>query len=371
MIITSLLVFVFILGLLIFVHEFGHFLAAKKMGCKVEEFALGFPPRIFGKKIGETLYSFNAIPIGGFVKIWGEEGAKTKEEQKDPRLFTNKKIWQRFVVIFSGVLMNFILAIVLISLIAYMGMPTVLSGQKIKGEIRDEKIQIAGISANSPAQAAGLEVGDTILNFTQISDLQEYIEKNRGKIIVLRITRTGEELDVSLVPRREAPEGEGPLGVALVKTGIVKYPWYRVPWIGLKTAVNLSLQTIYLFSILLRDLVTKGVLTFELTGPVGIAVLTKTATKMGFLYVLHLIIFLTIQLAIINALPFPALDGGRILFLIFEKIRKKRISQKVENFIHNLGFVVLIFLMIAVTLNDIYRFRDKIISLGKKIINLF
>ncbi len=371
MIFATIFIFILILGLLIFVHEFGHFLAAKKIGCKVEEFGFGFPPRILGKKIGETLYSLNAIPIGGFVRIWGEEGAKTKEEQKDPRLFTNKRIWQRFLVLFSGVLMNFILAMVLITLAAVIGMPTVLSGQRIKGKITNEKIQITEISPHSPAETAELKVGDTILGFTQISDLQAYTEENLGKTITLKIRRGTEEQEVSITPRTKIPAGEGPLGVGLVKTGIVRYPWYYAPWVGLKTSVNLTIQMIYLFGLLLKNLIAKGVLIFDISGPVGIAVLTGEAARLGFIYLLQLTVLLTINLAIINILPFPALDGGRLLFLVFEKIKGRKISQKVENIVHNIGFAILIFLMIAVTFNDIYRLRDRIIALGKKIINLF
>ena len=353
--ILAIIVFILILGLLIFSHEFGHFISAKKAGIKVEEFGFGFPPRLFGIKKGETLYSLNLIPLGGFVKIHGEQRPDKKRKilKKDKRAFYNKPIWQRAIVIVMGVVMNLLLAAILLSIVHGIGAPTII--EKDVTGAKNIQIQIVDVAQNSPAKEAGLKIGDTIKEFNEVEDVQKFVARYAGEEITLIIQRGKEILEKTLLPRISPPEGEGPMGIALAKTGTVSYPWYEAIWQGFKTTGQLTVTFIKLFYNLLKTLVLKGTLIGEIAGPVGIAVLTSQVTKLGLIYILQFTAIISINLAIINALPFPALDGGRLLFLLIEKIKGSPISAKVENLINSLGFVLLIALMVLVTFRDIAR----------------
>lgn len=357
---TTIIVFILILGLLIFVHEFGHFIMAKRAGAKVEEFGFGFPPRIFGIKRGETIYSLNLIPLGGFVKILGESG----EEKKNPRSFASKTIGQRAKMLSAGVIMNIILAAVLLSFGFAIGLPTVLDGIDEKVNLRQVQIQIAEVATDSPAEQAGLKMGDAILSVNgqpveEIDQLQGLVNAQLGKEISLEISRGKERLTKQIIARQNPPAEEGAMGVALVKTALVSYPWYKSLWLGIVTTFSLLVTFIVAIFKLLWNLITTGQLMVDISGPVGIAVLTNQVTKLGFIYILQFTALLSINLAIINALPFPALDGGRLLFLLIEKIKGSPVSQKVEKGFHTAGFLLLIILMIAITWRDITRWLIK------------
>ncbi len=353
--ILAIIVFILILGLLIFSHEFGHFISAKKAGMKVEEFGLGFPPRLFGIKRGETIYSLNLIPIGGFVKIYGEQRSKKKLLKSDKRAFYNKPIWQRAIVLVMGVTMNLVLAAILLSIVHAIGVPTIID-KETEQQAKNIQVQIVGIASNSPAEEAGLKIGDTLKEFNEVENMQKFVARYAGEEITLNIQRGNETLEKTLTPRISPPEGEGPMGIALAKTGIVTYPWYAAIWQGFKLTGQLVVTFISLFYQLLKSLILTGTLIGEIAGPVGIASLTSQMTKLGFVYILQFAAILSINLAIINAIPFPALDGGRLLFLAIEKIKGSPISTKIENTVNNIGFVLLIALMILVTLRDVAKF---------------
>jgi len=361
----TIIVFILILGLLIFSHEFGHFVAAKKAGMKVEEFGFGFPPRIFSIKKGETIYSINLFPIGGFVKIQGEQRPKKKEGilKKNKRAFYNKPIWQRAIVLVMGVIMNLFLAAVLLSIVHGIGAPTIIE-EGVEQNVRDIQIQIIEVAANSPAEEAGIKMGDTIKQLVindsrfmiyEVGDVQRLVARHAGEEITLFIKRGDEVLEKILTPRISPPENEGPIGIALAKTGLVTYPWYLAIWQGFKTTVKLIVTFISLFYHLLKTLILEGVLIGEIAGPVGIAVLTSQITKLGLVYILQFTAIISINLAIINAVPFPALDGGRLLFLAIEKIKRSPVSAKVENLFNSIGIALLIALMVLVTFRDISK----------------
>lgn len=353
----TIIVFILILGLLIFVHEFGHFIMAKRAGIKVEEFGFGFPPRIFGIKKGETIYSLNFLPIGGFVKIYGEEGKPTdKQSSKDSdkeRAFYNKPIRTRAVILVAGVTMNLILAAFLLSIGYYLGLPEVVDDQA--NDLTGARVQITQVVFDSPAGQAGIKMGDIIVQFNKVIDLQEFVEAHKGEEITIVIQRGDKILEKTLVPRVKPPAEEGPLGIALARTAIVYYPWYRALIMGITSTVNLTWFIIVALGSILWQLIITGQLAIEIAGPVGIFSLTGQAAQLGFIYILQLTALLSINLAIINAFPFPALDGGRLLFLAIEKIKGSPVSQKVEKFAHTAGFVILILLMIAVTWRDVVR----------------
>lgn len=390
------LIFILILGVLIFVHELGHFVVARRNGIKAEEFGFGFPPRIFGvqkvykekgrgkwrfiwgmrdgddenekedkKEISQkklwvgTIYSINWIPLGGFVKIKGEN-----RDSHDPDSFSTKGAWTRIKVLAAGVVMNFFLAWFLISLGFMVGAPEpVDSSQKA---VPGSKIQISEVLEDSPAQLAGLKVGDEILknqtsasgqltNFSNVSDVQDYINSQKGQEIILKVKRGGEFLDLRAIPRKETPAGQGPLGVALSETALVRYPWYQAFWNGLvETGKIISMIFVSLF-VILKNIFSGQGAGADITGPVGIAILTKSVAGMGLVYVLQFAALLSINLGIINILPIPALDGGRILFVLIEKLRGYPISQKTESAFHTVGFALLILLMILVTFKDVAR----------------
>ncbi len=354
----TVLIFIIILGLLIFVHELGHFLVAKKNGVRVEEFGFGFPPRIFGVKRGETTYSLNAIPLGGFVKILGEDG----QERNDPHSFGAKKIWRRALILVAGVSMNIVLAFVLLSLGNIIGLPTAVDdSQNISGA----KVQILQVAANSPAQSVGLKSGDALIKISaaqnslssieKVSQFQNFIEQSKGQEIVLTFERARQILTTKLVPRVNPPAGEGAIGVELARIADVSYPWYQAIYEAFISTASLVWLILKAIGFLLWQLISRGQVSGDIAGPVGIFNLTGQAAQMGFIYLLQLTVLLSINLAIINILPLPALDGGRLLFLLIEKIKGSPVSQKVEKAVHSAGFAFLIIVMILVTIRDVVR----------------
>jgi regulator of sigma E protease len=356
----TIIVFLLILSLLIFVHELGHFVMARRVGAKVEEFGFGYPPRIFGIRRGETIYSLNWIPIGGFVKILGEDG----EERDNPRSLNSKSIWQRAQVFSAGVIMNFILAATLLSAGYAIGLPAIV-GESQNNSLKDPKIQITEIAAESPAAESGMKVGDEIRkqktknkeakNINEVEDLQNFVGEHKGEEIILTIQRGEEEIDFSVTPRENFPENQGPMGIGLAKIAIVSYPIHQAIYQGVKTTINLTILIIVLFAKLIWGIITTGHLIFEIGGPVAIVSLTGDAAKMGLIYLLQFTALISINLAVINALPFPALDGGHLFFLAVEKIRKKPVSKKILNKVNNFGFTFLLFLMLIITVHDVMR----------------
>ncbi|MBX4187712.1 MAG: RIP metalloprotease RseP [Candidatus Doudnabacteria bacterium] len=360
MILTTILIFIIILGILVFVHELGHFVMAKRSGMKVEEFGFGFPPRIFGIKKGETIYSINWIPVGGFVKIMGEDGNDTV----NPQSFASKGFWPRFATLIAGVTMNVIFAWVILSIAMGIGLPTVITESEHipdSAKINNPSIVFSGVKKDSPADVAGLKVGDKILavNGEQVDSIEEMqtLTKNRGgQETNFTVSRGNESIDKTLTPRQSPPEGEGPLGVSLDVVAQVAYPWYEVPFRGAVATWNLLFGTISAFVTVIDQWLSGNSVGDQLSGPVGIAVLTRDVAQLGFIYLLQFTALLSINLAVVNAVPFPALDGGRILFLVIEKIRGKKLPETAEGVANTIGFALLILLMVFVTVRDFGRF---------------
>jgi regulator of sigma E protease len=379
---STFIIFIIILGVLVLVHELGHFLVAKRNGVISDEFGFGFPPRIIGtykdkqgkrrwifgnKEIGsdlknenETIYSFNLIPLGGFVKIRGEDG----EDKEDKKSFANQTIWVRFKILFAGVLMNFILAIVLFSLAFQIGLPESV-GDDYQAD--EAKIQIAQVVKDSPAEEMGLEMGDRVLSIqteeglmsvNKIKTFQELIENNRGKEISMNIEREGEEdlLVLKSEIREEAPEDQGLLGVQLVRTTFARYGFFEATWMAVQTSFSMILAILVFLGDLIVRIFSSQPVTADVAGPVGIAVMTGKMVQFGLAYVFQFVALLSINLAVINLLPIPALDGGRIFFLLIEKIKGTPLSQKLEGTANAIGFLLLILLMVFVTVKDFANF---------------
>jgi regulator of sigma E protease len=378
----TLIAFLAVLSILVLVHEFGHFYSARKFGCKVEEFGFGFPPRVFGfrrKRDGHdgTLYSVNWIPLGGFVKIKGEGGEAAEEADS----FAHKKAWQRAIILSAGVGMNVLLAVFLLSVGYVFGVPQAIEDLPSFAKVRDRRIQVMNVQKDSPAEKAGIETTDTLLGYLPVESsdeipslesissfsgtkaIQDYFNENTGNEVIVVVKKAdGQEMPVNLTPEELAGLGRGGIGVALVETGIVSYPWYIAPYKGLMATVSLTKQIVVAFAYLLRDLVIEQRLSMDVTGPIGIAVLTGSVVRQGISQLIYFVALLSINLAIINFLPFPALDGGRFLFLAIEKIRRKPVDHKVENIIHTLGFVLLLFLVLVVTVRDVRQFSDAFLN---------
>ncbi len=357
------LIFIIVLGILVFVHEFGHFIMAKRAGMKVEEFGFGFPPRLFGLKKGETTYSINWIPFGGFVKIFGEDGEGY--EIKDPRSFASAKSGTKALVIVAGVLMNLFFAILLLSIGNAVGLRVGLTDDSMVKTAKDIKVQIVQISANSPAEKANLKVLDEVVGFKldnkitsvyTVSDVQGFVNKNLGRDLIVLLRDGNNIIEKKIVPRSNPPPGEGALGISLAATGIVRYSILSAIKHGFTDAFNVLVYTFVGYETIIKNIFQTGHPGVELSGPIGIAVITGKAARLGFTYLMQFTALISINLAVLNIIPFPALDGGRLLFVIIEKIKRRPVSRKVENIVNSIGFALLIMLMIYVTTKDIIKF---------------
>jgi regulator of sigma E protease len=344
MFVVTLMIFVLILALLIFVHEGGHFMVAKLSGIKVEEFGMGFPPRIFGIKRGETMYSLNWIPLGGFCKMLGEE------DPSAPRSFASKKPAVRLAVLAAGPLMNAILPIVLLS-IAFM----------VPRQVAVGDVMIGNVSVESPAAKAGIVPGDTLLSINgdsiqNIGDAIYDIHLNMGEEITLELKGADGILKTAtLVPRWNPPEGEGAVGVAMTLANGKNVSEHDPFW----EAVPKSFSSIGETFVLMRNEITSWFVQEkapEVTGPVGIFELTGEVNEAGPSYIIQFAAFLSLNLAIVNLLPLPALDGGRIVFVLLEVVRRgKRVSPQTEGKIHYIGFIMLIALILVISYFDVAR----------------
>ncbi len=360
----TIFVFLVMLSVLVLIHELGHYLVARKFGIKVEEFGFGFPPRVWGKKIGETLYSINLLPIGGFVKLYGEDEAgagkisKGKKVTKDlDRAFFAKPIYQRILVVIAGVTMNFILAVIIVTyLFTTDGIPT-----------PGTTVTLTEISKGSPAETAGLKKGDIIqkIGNTEIKDTQTLVteaRKNLGEELSITVTRSassGQERETKVIkvtPRKDFPEGEGPMGIAISQSvDIRKYPFPQSLIEGTKQAVKDSWQVVIGFKMVVTEIITRFTVPQGVAGPIGMAQLTGEFVRVGPAAVLALVYTLSLSLAVLNVLPIPALDGGRLLFILIEAVTRKKVNARFEAYAHLVGLVLLLSFLALVSYKDIIR----------------
>jgi regulator of sigma E protease len=328
---------------------------------KVEEFGFGFPPRLWGIKKGETVYSINLIPFGGFVKILGEDGG----DKDSPRSFAFAKAGTRAGVAIAGVAMNFLLALILLVVGNVVGLRVGLIDGTQAEQARDVKVQIIQVMAGSPAERAGLMLLDEIVGFRiggeeqpvqSVKEVQDIVGRNLGREIAIILQSGKEREEKVLTPRLNPPAGEGALGVSLAATGVVKYPWHQAIGRGATDSVFVLGQTARGYAMIFKNLFTTGKPGAELSGPIGIAVITGQAARLGFTYLLQFVALISINLVILNLIPFPALDGGRLLFIGVEKLKGSPIPKRIENAVNTAGFALLVLLMIYVTTKDITRF---------------
>lgn len=361
-----MLYFLLILTILVLVHELGHYLVSKMFKVKVEEFGIGFPPAIYKKKQpGKTTFSINLLPLGGFVKLYGEDGSN----QNDPDSFASKPIMKKILILIAGVFNNFVFGFLILSILLLIGLPLMGDFDEVYNYlskdaiIQKEELIVSLVTKNSPAENANIKVNDKILGYglsdaeanknNALSSFQTYISNNRGRNVYIKLNQNSKEVMVSVVPRLVNPKNDGAIGIGLTSSVYYSYPFGR----NFVEAFKMIGKTFELFFKTIGGVFTS---IFNLkskdhnvAGPVGIAVVTKNIAGLGFSYLFAFMASFSINLAIVNMLPIPGLDGGRILMLLIEKIIRRPLGQKIENYSIGIGLAFLILIVIFVTIKDI------------------
>ena len=350
----TLVLFIATFTLIVAVHEFGHFAAARLLGMKVLEFAFGFPPRLAGIRRGETEYTINWIPFGGFVRILGQDDFTIRQQGTgDPRSFTSKPWWAQAIVLAAGVVMNFVLAIAILTLAYMVGGATSPTGD----------VRVIDVRPNSPAAAAGIRVGDIVVDVdgtaihtaTAIATIALKAGQ-KSQEITLDLTRSGQPVVIAVVPRADPPAGEGPLGIQLE---LMQVPVYLAPPQAFGQSVSTTKEVVSQIVALPGQLLSQrggtGGGAPVVGGPIEIFRVTGQVVAQGLPAVLLLIGVLSVNLGVINIIPFPGLDGGRLFFVLLGAITRRRLSPQVEAVIHAVGFVLLIGLLIIVSIGDVRR----------------
>ncbi|MCR4329449.1 MAG: M50 family metallopeptidase [Candidatus Roizmanbacteria bacterium] len=350
----TVIVFILILSFLVIIHEFGHFWVAKRSGVKVEEFGLGLPPRIFGIKKGETLYSLNALPFGGFVRLFGEEeeivGTSISEAEKSHAFFSKSPL-QRALVILAGPIMNFVLAVVILSTLFIKGV-----------YLPATTIHVVEVAKQSPAAIVGLKSNDVIKEVrykgksyavNSSNDVISLSKKFVGKEIVLVVNRNSSIRTFTITPRSNPPKGQGSMGIVISQYEYKKAVWYRAPLEGLSTALVMSKEFYGELFGAFSKLAHFQNPHMAVAGPVGIAKISGEAARSGVQTLALFVSLLSLNLALINILPFPALDGGQLFMIILEAITRRKISPILRARINTVGFAILIGLILLVTVRDI------------------
>jgi regulator of sigma E protease len=352
-----ILLVVLIFGLLVFVHELGHFVAARMSGIEVEEFGFGFPPRIFGIKKGKTLYSLNWIPLGGFVRLRGEDAADNQSGSFGAAPFKRKVL-----VLVAGVLMNALVAYLIMVGVVAAGLPQVLQQEfnLPAGNAGAPRIMALAVGEGSPAAQAGIVQGELLIKaddhvFVSEEDVVAYNRDHAGQTINLTVENKGEQRQVS-VRLRDAEQGakQGYLGVTPGGVANISYGW-QAPLVAAELTGKLVVGTFMGFVDLIVNLVRSAQVSQGVVGPVGVVSILGSVVAFGWRYVLFFVAQISVSLAVINVLPIPALDGGRLMLVVARRILKRPISAELEAKIHTVGFVALLMFMAVVTYFDLKR----------------
>lgn len=360
----SVIIFIIILGVLIFVHELGHFTVAKKSGIRVDEFAIGFPPRIYSFVKNGTRYALNLIPFGGYVKIFGENPDEESLDPNNKDSFLNKPKYIQAAVLVAGVAFNVIFAWILLSISLMSGFPQIVTDDN-KDDVRDVSVLVTQVFEDSPAKSAGLAPGDTIVSISNgevsyrgkeitVENIQNTIKEADGDVGI-EIIRGGENIDLAIKPESGIIGDQQALGISLDRIGRVSLPVHMAFVKGLLMTGTVT-KEIFVGLISFFGLIFSGNASLDaVSGPVGIVGLVGTAANFGFIYLLGFTAFISINLAVLNIFPFPALDGGRLVMVLIESITRKPIKPSIANAINAIGFMILILLMIVITISDVIK----------------
>ncbi|MEK7584338.1 MAG: RIP metalloprotease RseP [Patescibacteria group bacterium] len=368
---VTIIIFVVVLGLLVFVHELGHFIVARRFGVRVDEFGFGFPPRLFGIRRGETLYSINLIPLGGFVRIKGEAG----DNSADTDSFSHKKAWQRSSILAAGVAMNFIFAFVILSVGFMIGTPQEVSDEDIATRaVRDINLVIIDVAKGSAGDEAGLRPGDRLraingIHFSSVDDATNYIKKHNTETLQVSSSRGDSLNDFDIQPRVISGSETPVIGIGMIRAGLVTYNFFEAWWRGARATISLVYAILLAFGALIAGLFRGTGVGDQISGPVGVAVLTGQIAKLGVPYLINFTAMLSINLGILNIIPFPALDGGRVLFIVIEKIKGRPLNPRIESVFHSIGFFLLIALVAFITYKDVTRYGIQILNSFTGLIN--
>ena len=382
----TVIIFIIVLAVLIFVHELGHFAFSKAFGIRVDAFALGFGPKIVSWKKGETEYAINWIPFGGYVKIHGENPDEESTNGPDSaRSFVNKTRWKQVIVLGAGIAFNFIFAWLLYTAVFTSGVTATPDGfEQYAADFTNSRIMITDVSPGSPAEKAGLKMGDVVRqvalssaatstatttfaagsiasrsngNSDQLTTdgIQAVTNSSQGKPLAFTYSRGSTVKTVQLSPVSGLVPGKYAIGIAMDKVADLRLPFFSAIKEGFNYTIGMIEQTaIGLYGFVSQ--IFQGTADFsQVSGPVGIAGIVGNAAELGFTYLIMITALISINLGVINLIPFPALDGGRILFVIIEAIIRRRIPAKFTNVVNTVGFVALMILMVVVTYKDIAK----------------
>ena len=365
----SVAIFIVLLGVLVFVHELGHFAVAKFFGIRVDEFGMGFPPR--AKKLcsrNGTDYTLNWIPFGGFVKIYGEDSLENGKNDPDYyRSMGAKSWWKQILVLIAGVTMNILLAWALFSFAFMIGAPTAVSGVDRPEQVQNPQLTVLQVMPGSPAEKSGLAAGDKILKLETLeatitnSDLSV---DNFTKLIRATEPNTPVHVEIEktdqstahllIIPQKLTGDYQA-IGVSVDQVGIYREGFFKSIKSGFINTLHITKQTSSAFWNLIRDAVVGKADTENLTGPVGLVSVVGDAQKIGFTSVIMLAAVISINLAVLNMIPFPALDGGRVVIVLIEAITRRKINANIVGWINGAGFMLLLALMVFVTVKDVIK----------------
>lgn len=364
----SILIFIIILAVLILAHEFGHFIVAKKSGIRVDEFGIGFPPKLWGKKFGETEYTVNALPFGGFVKIFGEDPDQTSiSGPESKRSFVNQPKLIQTVVLCAGVFFNLLLAWLFLTVGLLIG-SAFSSASPLPNGVWVEKpaLTVLEVIKNSPAEKAGIVTGDIILSSSDVMSketitdatpetFQNFVGARDAKKISMQIESGSVEKTILVTPTTGIVKGKPAIGIAMDMVGTMRLPTYLAIYEGGKLTLLYTSETFKGIMGLLFDSFHGKADMSSVSGPVGIVKIVGDASRLGFERLLALTAIISINLAVVNILPIPALDGGRVFFVLIEAVKGSPIKPKTANVINTISFFILIGLIIVITFSDVWK----------------
>lgn len=361
--ISAIILFFIILLVLVIVHEFGHFIAAKWVGMRVDEFAFGFPPRLFAKKKGETVYAVNALPLGGYVSIWGENGEPDDAAKTHPRAFGNRPKSAQLLVLVAGVTMNMLLALVIFIVISFGKVQMSVMDPVYGKRVTDAVMMVVDAAPDSPAYLAGIIPGSVITSLSsngQAADLKTatsvvaFIEAHQNSPFTIAYMKPDGETTATtvaavygIVPEKKA------LGISLESVGTVDTSLAEAVKIGTMRTYDVTMLTLEGLQTVITSIGGDKSVLASLSGPIGIARIVGDTASYGYTAVLTLVAILSINLAIFNVLPLPALDGGRMVVVIIEAIGRRKIPFKYYSWVNIVGFAALMLLLVVVTIHDL------------------